>query len=91
MKKILSSFETHGVSLLFHRAFLTEKLASLGPGNPRLGDSEEDLASDDFQTDDDLDGGGEEEEREEYAITFDLPGKSLSRRLLFLVEVRMVS
>ena len=91
MKKILSSFETHGVSLLFHRALLTEKLASLGPGNPRLGDSEEDLASDDFQTDDDLDGGGDEEEREEYAITFDLPGKSLSSRLLFLVEVRMVS
>ena len=91
MKKILSSFETDGVSLLFHRALLTEKLASLGPGNPRLGDSEEDLASDDFQTDDDLDGGGDEEEREEYAITFDLPGKSLSRRLLFLVEVRMVS
>lgn len=55
------------------RALLTEKLASLGPDNPRLGDSEEDLASDDFQTDDDLDGGGDEEEREEYAITFDLP------------------
>lgn len=55
------------------RALLTEKLTSLGPGNPRLADSEEDIASDDLQTDDDLEGGEEEERREEYAITFDLP------------------
>lgn len=91
MKNILSSFETHGLSLLFHRVLLTEKLSSLGSGHPRLGDSEEDLASDDFQTDDDLDGGGDEEEREEYAITFDLPGKSLSRSPLFLAEVHVAS
>ena len=66
-------------SLLFvpFRALLTAKLTSLGPGNPRRADSEEDLASDDCQTDDDLDAGYEEELREEYAVTFDLPGKSL--------------
>lgn len=55
------------------RALLTEKLTSLGSANPRLADSEEDLASDDFQTDDDLEGVGDEEQAEEYAITFDLP------------------
>lgn len=66
-------------SLLFipFRALLTAKLTSLGPGNPRRADSEEDLASDDCQTDDDLDAGYEEELREEYAVTFDLPGKSV--------------
>ena len=58
------------------RALLTAKLTSLGPGNPRRADSEEDLASDDCQTDDDLDAGYEEELREEYAVTFDLPGES---------------
>jgi len=36
-------------------------------------DSDEDLASDDCQTDDDLDGVEEEERREEYTVTFDLP------------------
>ena len=56
------------------RALLTEKLTSLGPRVPR-GDSEEDLASDDGQTDDDLEGVEEEERREEYAVTFDLPGE----------------
>ena len=61
----------------YRRALLTEKLTSLGSANPRLADSEEDLASDDFQTDDDLEGVGDEEQAEEYAITFDLPGKSL--------------
>ena len=40
-----------------------------------MADSEEDLASDDCQTDDDLEGAEEEERREEYALTFDLPGE----------------
>ena len=70
------------LSLFFipFRALLTAKLTSLGPGNPRRADSEEDLASDDCQTDDDLDAGYEEEVREEYAVTFDLPGKLLVRQ-----------
>lgn len=66
---------TNDVCSFVRRALLTEKLTSLGPGNPRLADSEEDIASDDLQTDDDLEGGEEEERREEYAITFDLPGE----------------
>jgi len=38
-------------------------------------DSDEDLASNDCQIDDDLDGVEEEERREEHAVTFDLPGE----------------
>jgi len=63
------------------RALLTEKLTSLGPRVPR-GDSEEDLASDDGQTDDDLEGVEEEERREEYAVTFDLPATPVHLRHL---------
>jgi len=38
-------------------------------------DSEEDLVSNNCQTDDDLEGVEEEERREEYAVAFDLPGE----------------
>ena len=55
------------------RAVLTAKLASLEPRVPR-GDSGEDFTSDDYQTDDDLEGV-EEDRVEEYAVTFELPGE----------------
>ena len=56
------------------RSLLTAKLTSLEPGVPKGLESGEDMTSDEYQTDDDLDGA-DDDRVEECAVSFDLPGK----------------
>ena len=51
---------------------LAASLATLEPRTSKEMESGEDITSDDYLTDEDLDAA--EDRHEEYAVTFDLPG-----------------